>query len=53
MTLPFLPVVAAAHTSTVLGHGGVVSDGAVSEVMEIARLACKSGGHVRLDDGQE
>ena len=53
MALPFLPVVAATDASTVFGHGGVVSNATVSEVMEIARLACKSGGHVRLDDGPE
>ena len=51
MTLPFLPIVAATDASTVFGHGGVVADATVSKVSDIARLACKSGGHVRLGDG--
>ena len=53
MTPPFLPLVAATDASTEYGHGGVVSNATLAEVKDIARLACKSGGHVRLDDGPE
>ena len=47
MHLPFLPVIAATDASTEFGHGGAVADATVSEVRAIARMACKSGGHVR------
>lgn len=53
MTLPFLPCVAATDASTEFGHGGAIARASVAEVKEIARLACKSGGHVQLDGGEE
>ena len=51
MHLPFLPCIAAMDASTEVGHGGAVASSDIDEVNSIARLACKSGGYVGLDDG--
>ena len=46
MQLPFLSLIAATDASTEYGHGGVVAQASIDEVRKIARMACKSGGHV-------
>ena len=48
MQLPFLLVIAATDASTEFGHGGVVAQANIDVVRKIARMACKSGGHVRV-----
>ena len=53
MRLPFLPTIGATDASTVFGLGATVADLPVDEVRRIARLACKGGAHVCLDDGPE
>lgn len=53
MRLPFLPIVAATDASTVFGHGAAVANMPADSVRDIARLVCKGGAHVRLDDGPE
>ena len=51
MNLPFLPLIAATDASTEYGHGGVVSQASIEEVRRVARMACKLGGHVCMEDG--
>ena len=53
MRLPFLPIIGATDASTQYGLGGVVSHADTSEVRRVARLTCKAGGHVCVDDGPE
>ena len=51
MQLPFLPLIGATDASMEYGHGGVVAQASIDEVRKIARMACKSGGHVCVGDG--
>ena len=51
MQLPFLPLIGATDASTEYGHGGAVASAGIDEIRKIARMACKAGGHVCLDDG--
>ena len=53
MQLPFLPIIAATDASLEYGHGGVVAQASIDDVRKIARMACKSGGHVCVGDGPE
>ena len=50
MRLPIMPFIAATGASTVFGIGGAIADADRDDIRNIARMACKSGGHVRLDD---
>ena len=51
MQLPFLPIIGATDASTEFGHGGVVAQAEIDVIRKIARMACKSGGHVCVGDG--
>ena len=51
--LPFLPVIAATAAFTECGHGGAIAQASIDSVRKIARMACKSGGHVCVGDGPE
>ena len=53
MQLLFFPVIAATDASTEYGHGGVVAQTSIDDVRKIARMACKSGGHICVGDGPE
>ena len=53
MQLPFLPVIGATDASTDYGHGGVVAQAGIDGARKIARMACKSDGHVCVGDGPE
>ena len=53
LQLPFLPLIGATDASTIFGLGGVVASSTIAEVRAIARMACKSGGHVSMSDGPE
>lgn len=50
MKLPFMNFIAATDASTVYGIGGTIADADIADIRSIARMACKSGGHVRLDE---
>ena len=53
LQLPFLPLIGATDASTEFGLGGVAASSTIGEVRAIARMACKSGGHVSMSDGPE
>ena len=51
MQWPFLPVIAATDASTEYGQGGVIDPASIDSARKIARMACKSGGHVCVGNG--
>ena len=53
LQLPFLPLIGATDASTEYGLGGTVAASTIDEMRSIARMACKSGGHVCMSDGPE
>ena len=53
MRLPHLDFVGATDASTCYGHGAAIANLNVTELQRIARLACKAGEYVWLDDGPE
>ena len=53
MRLPFLLIIAATDASTEYGHGGMVAQASIDDFRKIARMACKSTGHVCVGDGPE
>jgi hypothetical protein len=50
MRLPFMDFIAATDASTCYGIGGTIAKADAEDIRNIARMACKSGGHVRLDE---
>jgi hypothetical protein len=50
MKLPFMNFIAAFDAFTVYGIGGTIADADITDIRSIARMACKSGGHVRVDE---
>ena len=53
MRLPFMDFIAATDASTCYGLGGTVASARAEDIRSIARMACKAGGHVRLQDSPE